>query len=96
MSVSTPEELFVGDLREVYQAEKQLVDTLPKLVEEAKSPALKATLTSHLEAAEAHVERLVQAFELLDGGRRSRRCEAARSMSRGGSGPREQEVGRGR
>ena len=96
MSVSKSEELFVGELRDVYHAEKQLVAALPKLVDEARHPALKATLTDRLAAAKAHVERLVEAFELLDGGRRSRRCDAARNMSGGASGPRGQEVGRGR
>ena len=96
MSVSKSEEPFVGELRDVYHAEKQLVEALPKMVDEAKHPALKANLTDRLAAAKAHVERLVEAFELLGGGRRSGRCEAARSMSGGASGPRGQEVGRGR
>jgi ferritin-like metal-binding protein YciE len=93
MNVNTAEEMYIGELRDVYHAEKQLVEALAKLVEDATNFALKATLTGHLEAAEAHVNRLAEAFELLDGGRH---CEAARSMSGGLSGRRGLEVGHGR
>ena len=68
MSVSTIQELFIAELRDIYHAEKQLVKALPKMAKAAAHPQLKAAFTSHLEETKGQVERLEQVFEVLDVG----------------------------
>ena len=66
---------FVAELRDAYDAEKQLIKALPKLAKAAASPELKAAFTSHLEQTRGHVDRLVQAFESLNETVRGKHCD---------------------
>lgn len=54
---------FYDELRDVFSAEKQLLDALPKMAKKASSPELKDALESHLEETKQHVERVQAAFE---------------------------------
>ena len=80
MSVSTIQELFVDELRDIYHAEKQLVKALPKMAKAAAHPQLKAAFTSHLEETKGQVERLEQVFELLDVAKRAKPCAAMEGL----------------
>jgi ferritin-like metal-binding protein YciE len=59
------EHLLVHELKDIYNAEKQLVKALPKVAKKASSPELKSALEEHLEQTEEHVNRLEQIFEML-------------------------------
>ena len=65
---------FVDEVRDTYDAERQLTKALPKMAKAATSPELKEAFTSHLAETEAQIERLVQVFELLDEKVRGKRC----------------------
>ena len=65
MPVGTIQELFVDLLKDTYDAEKQLVKALPKLVEAAASPELRAAFQEHLAVTEEQVERLKEVFQEL-------------------------------
>ncbi len=80
MSVTTIRELFVGELRDIYHAEKQLVKALPKMAKAAANPQLKAAFTSHLEETKGQVGRLEQVFELLDVTKRAKPCAAMEGL----------------
>ena len=80
MSVSTIQELFVEELRDIYHAEKQLVKALPKMAKAAAHPKLKEAFTSHLAETRGQVERLEEVFGLLDAGKRSKPCEAMEGL----------------
>jgi ferritin-like metal-binding protein YciE len=58
--------LMLEEIRDLYDAEKQLVKALPKLAEKATSPQLRAAIEHHLGQTQGHVQRLEQAFGLLD------------------------------
>jgi len=58
-------EFFVNELKDLLWAERELVDTLPKMAEAATSAELKEAFENHLTATEGHVDRLEQIFELL-------------------------------
>lgn len=65
----TPEsfdKLFLGNIKDVYHAEKQLVRALPRMAKGANSPELKSAFEEHLGVTEQHVKRLEQVFALLD------------------------------
>jgi ferritin-like metal-binding protein YciE len=56
--IKTLDDLFVHMLRDIYYAEKQIVKSLPDLIEKATDADLKAGLSNHLEESKGHVERL--------------------------------------
>ncbi len=76
MAVTTLNELFIDELRDIYHAEKQLLKALPKMAKHATDDKLKAAFTEHLEATEGQVDRLETIFEDLDLAKRGKRCEA--------------------
>jgi len=71
----TLHEAFVDELRDAYDAEKQLTKALPKLAKAAASPGLRAAFESHLEETRGQIERLEQVFESLDERVRGKHCD---------------------
>ena len=69
-------ELLVEELQDILHAEGQLIKALPKLAKAAHDPKLKAAFESHLKETEGQVERLHQAFELLDSKAKAKPCKA--------------------
>lgn len=65
MAVKTFEDLFIDELKDVYDAEKRIVRALPKLVKNANSEELSDALEAHLGQTEKHVERLDRIFKEL-------------------------------
>jgi ferritin-like metal-binding protein YciE len=58
-------DLFVHTLRDIYYAEKQIVKTLPTMIEKASDPQLKDGFRNHLRETENHVKRLEQVFQTI-------------------------------
>ena len=65
---------FLDELRDTYDAEKQLTKALPKLVKAANSPVLREAFESHLEETRHQVERLEQVFASLDEKAQGKHC----------------------
>ena len=63
--IKTMDDLFVHTLRDIYYAEKQIVKSLPEMVEKATDAGLKRGFEEHLKQTENHVKRLEQVFEKL-------------------------------
>ena len=76
--VDTLQSLFVEELRDLLDAEKQLVRTLPKLARMATADTLAAAFREHLDETRGHVSRLEQALESLGFARRPRNASACR------------------
>jgi ferritin-like metal-binding protein YciE len=66
MNVDNLHELFVEQLRDLYDGEQQITEALPKLIEKANNPQLKSALQEHLDITESQIERLEDIFEQLD------------------------------
>jgi ferritin-like metal-binding protein YciE len=66
---------FVDELRDAYDAEKQLVKALPKLAKAATSTGLRTAFLNHLEETRGHVERLERVFASLDEKVRGKHCD---------------------
>jgi len=66
---------FLDELRDIYDAEKQLTKALPKLAKAARSAELKQAIESHLEETRGHVERLEEVFESLGEKARGKHCD---------------------
>lgn len=66
--------LFENELRDVYDAERQIVRALPKMIQAASNEDLQEALESHLEETRGHVDRLEQAFGVLEMKPRGKHC----------------------
>jgi len=62
--IKTLDDLFVHTLRDIYYAEKQIVEALPKMIEKAAAPDLKAGFKKHLEETKGHVARVEKVFDM--------------------------------
>lgn len=76
MKLENLDKLFVHELKDLYSAENQLVDALPKMAQAAKHPELKKAFQSHLEETKTHVTRLESIFQGLDFQPGGHRCVA--------------------
>jgi ferritin-like metal-binding protein YciE len=66
MKLNNLENLLVEELKDLYDAEKQITEALPKMVEKAETPGLRQAFEDHLRQTENHIERLEYAFQNLD------------------------------
>ncbi len=73
-------ELLIEEMGDLYDAEKQLVKALPKMAKAASNEQLREAFESHLEQTRGHVERLEQAFQLLDQKAKSKPCAAMKGL----------------
>ena len=77
--------LYVNELRDLYNAENQLVKALPKLAKAASSEELKGAFDKHLEQTKGHVERLEEVFEELGEKPKGKTCQAMKGLIEEGS-----------
>ena len=85
MKLDTLRKLFVEELRDVYNAEQQLVKALPKMAKGASSDELREAIEMHLDETKEHVERLEQIFEGLDESAKGKTCKAMKGLIEEGS-----------
>ena len=71
----TLHDAFIDELRDTYDAERQLTKALPKLAKAATSPQLREAFETHLEETQGQIERLEQVFESLDEKVRGKHCD---------------------
>lgn len=83
-SLNNFDDLFMHQLQDVYDAELQLTDALPKMANAADSSDLKNAFNSHLMETRGHVARLEQVFRKL--GRDANRvtCPAMKGLVKEG------------
>jgi ferritin-like metal-binding protein YciE len=58
MKLNSFKNLLIEELRDIYDAEQQLVKALPRFAETAVLPDLKKAFVEHLEQTEKHIQRL--------------------------------------
>jgi ferritin-like metal-binding protein YciE len=69
-------ELFHDTLKDIYFAEKKILNALPKMAKAARSDELRHAFEQHEKETEEHVNRLDQVFEAIDQSPRGKTCEA--------------------
>jgi ferritin-like metal-binding protein YciE len=95
MSLDSLEKLFVEELRDIYNAEKQLTRALPRMAKAAESPELQQAFSKHLKETEGQIQRLEQIFQELGQAVRGKKCkgmeglieEGKEKMQEEGEGP---------
>ena len=85
MKLNTLQDLFIDELRDLYNAETQLLKALPKMAKGASSAELKQALEEHLAQTKGHVERLEQIFDGLDENPKGKTCYAMKGLVEEGS-----------
>lgn len=80
MELTSLEDLFVEELKDLYSAENQLLKAIPKMAKAASSKQLKAGFEKHLKQTKSHVERLEQVCELFEVSPRGKRCKAMEGL----------------
>jgi ferritin-like metal-binding protein YciE len=85
MSGNNLRDAFVGEIRDLYNAEKQVVKALPKMAKGATSDELRTAFEAHLEETEGQVTRLERVFELLDEKPRGKHCAGMAGLLEEGS-----------
>jgi ferritin-like metal-binding protein YciE len=80
MKVNSLKELFVEELKDMYDAENQIVKALPKMVKATSTPELKKAFEEHLEKTKGHVGRLEQIFQGLGEEPKTKKCDGLRGI----------------
>ena len=80
MKLASLEELYIDELKDLYNAEKQLVKALPKMAKAASSEDLREAFQEHLEVTKGQVTRLEQIFEELGVAPRGKKCKGMEGL----------------
>jgi len=80
VEINSLRELYVEQLRDLYDAENQLIKALPKMAKEASSDELRQGIEEHLEQTRGHAERLEQIFEQLGEKAKGKKCKAMQGL----------------
>jgi ferritin-like metal-binding protein YciE len=85
MAEQTMNDLYLNELKDLYNAEQQLVKALPKIAKNAGSEELAEAINTHLEETKNHVTRLEQIFENLSETPKGRKCVGMEGILKEGS-----------
>lgn len=66
MKVSSLHDLFIQELKDIYDAEHRIIDVLPKMVDAASTPELKQDFQKYIDVSRRQAARLEQIFDMLD------------------------------
>jgi ferritin-like metal-binding protein YciE len=83
-SLESLNDLLNDELKDIYDAEKQLTKALPKMAKKATSEELRQAFEEHLQQTEQQIERLEQVFEQLNMRARGKPCEAMKGLIKEG------------
>jgi len=75
MKTNTLKEVYVDELRDLYNCEQQLIKALPKMAKAASSEKLRNGFEGHLEQTKGHARRLEQVLEGLGEPVKGKKCK---------------------
>jgi ferritin-like metal-binding protein YciE len=76
MSIDNLQELFLEQLKDVYDAEQRITKALPKMAREASSEELSSAFEEHLAQTQEHVARLERVFRIIGESPAKKTCKA--------------------
>jgi ferritin-like metal-binding protein YciE len=91
MSTDSLEKLFIDELKDIYNAEKQITRALPKMAKTAESPELQQAFTKHLKETEGQIQRLERIFQELGQAVRGKKCKGMEGLLEEGKEKMEEE-----
>jgi len=84
MDLESLKDLFIDELRDLYDAENQITEALPKLIEKAQNPQLKSALREHLEITRSQIRRLETIFQRLKEKATGESCKGMKGLIKEG------------
>jgi len=84
LKLNSLQDLFVEDLKDLYGAEQQIIEALPKMIEAAHSEQLKNKFQQHLIETQQQARRLEEIFSMLDMEPEAGPCEGMRGIIKEG------------
>ncbi len=84
MSLDSLQDLYVEQLKDLYSAESQILDALPKMADTATNPDLKQAFKSHLQQTQGQVDRLNEIFDDLGQKPGGHKCKAMEGLIKEG------------
>jgi ferritin-like metal-binding protein YciE len=85
MEIESLEELYVEELKDLWSAERQILQALPKMIRAAGNRELKRAFTQHERQTRQHVKRLERIFKALDESPRGKKCIGMEGLIREGA-----------
>ena len=83
--ITTLRDVYIEQLKDLFNAESQLIKALPKMAKAATAPDLSAGFTEHLEQTKEHANRLKLIFEALDEKPTGKKCKAMEGLIKEGA-----------
>jgi ferritin-like metal-binding protein YciE len=80
MKLESLHDLYLFELKDLYSAEDQILKALPKMIEKAQSPELRAALQNHLEETRGHVMRLEEVFRMHGEDAEKEKCKGMQGV----------------
>lgn len=85
MKIESLRDLYVEQLHDLYSAETQLVEALPKMAKAASHPQLQNAFQAHLTQTKTHVQRIEQIFQRLSAKPKDQTCKGMEGLIKEGS-----------
>ncbi len=85
MEMETLQELYVDELKDLWSAEKQILQALPKMIRAASAKGLKQGFTKHERQTQGHVRRLEGILKSLDESPRGKKCVGMEGLLKEGA-----------
>jgi ferritin-like metal-binding protein YciE len=80
MELRSLDDVLMEQLADLYSAERQLVEALPRVAQAAQDDKLKSALQEHLQETQGHVRRLQEVFDQLEAPPRDEHCEGMEGL----------------
>jgi ferritin-like metal-binding protein YciE len=84
MKLENLQQLYLKELRDLYSAENQITDALPKLIDAANNSELKNALQEHLNVTQTQIGRLEQIFQSLNEKATGETCKGMKGVIKEG------------
>lgn len=92
MKLETLRDLLIEEMADIYDAEHQIIEALPKMKKAASSDKLKQSFQEHLDVTRQQVSRLEQVFEMMDQKPKRKACKAMKGLIKEGEDMIEEEA----
>jgi len=84
VKIETLRDLYIDQLKDLYNAEQQLIKALPKMAKAATSKELKSAFEDHLEKTKGHAQRIETIFEQMGERVQAKKCKAMEGLIKEG------------
>jgi ferritin-like metal-binding protein YciE len=92
MKVESLRDLYLEQLKDLYNAEHQLIKALPRMAKAASSEKLRSAFEEHLEKTKGHAERIETIFEQMGEKIESKKCKAMEGLVKEGAAVIEEDM----